>query len=57
MRIFGLEIKRQSKSYMAPADNRGGWWPWVKEPYSGAWQQNDEWNIDSVLAYPQFMLV
>lgn len=52
MRIFGLEIKRQSKSYMAPADNRGGWWPWVKEPYSGAWQQNDEWKIDSVLAYP-----
>lgn len=41
-----------SKSYMAPVDNRGGWWPWVREPYSGAWQNNDEWTIDSVLAYP-----
>ncbi|MFL1404192.1 phage portal protein [Marinobacter sp. M1N3S26] len=41
-----------SKSYMAPVDNRGGWWPWVREPYAGAWQNNDEWTIDSVLAYP-----
>ena len=41
-----------SKSYMAPVDNRGGWWPWLREPYAGAWQSNDEWTIDSVLAYP-----
>lgn len=50
MRLFGLEIKRAG--IMAPVDNRGGWWPWVREPYTGAWQQNDEWRIDSVLAYP-----
>lgn len=40
------------KNYSAPVDNRGGWWPWIKEPYSGAWQKNDEWCLDSVLAYP-----
>jgi HK97 family phage portal protein len=40
---------------LAPVDNRGnhgGWYPFVREPYSGAWQKNDEWTVDSVLAYP-----
>lgn len=41
-----------NKSYMAPVDNRGGWWPFIREPYSGAWQNNDSWTVDSVLAYP-----
>lgn len=40
-----------TKSYVAPVDNRGGWFPWIREPYSGAWQRNDEWTVDSVLAY------
>lgn len=39
------------KSYMAMVDSRGGWFPWVREPYAGAWQRNDEWHVDSVLAY------
>ncbi len=30
-------------------DNRGGWR--VLEPYSGAWQQNVEWRLDTVLAF------
>lgn len=47
-----LSKASRQKSYTAPVDNRGGWWPWVQEPYSGAWQQNDEWHLDSVLAYP-----
>lgn len=33
-------------------DNRGGWWPWtVREPFAGAWQRNQEWTTDSVLAH------
>lgn len=33
-------------------ENRGGWWPWVSEPYTGAWQKNDErWTNDTVLAH------
>lgn len=40
------------KSYMAPADNRGGWWPLTREPYSGGWQNGDSWTVDSVMAYP-----
>jgi HK97 family phage portal protein len=31
--------------------NRGGWWPWIREPYSGAWQRNDEWSVDTVAAH------
>lgn len=34
----------------SPVSSRG-WWPWVKEPYTGAWQKNDEWTADTVLAY------
>ena len=36
---------------LSSVDNRGGWWPFVREPYTGAWQKNDEWRVDTVLAY------
>lgn len=29
----------------------GGWWPMIKEPYSGAWQKNDTWTNETVLAH------
>lgn len=51
MRFLGFEIRRE-KRILAPVDNRGGWWPWVNEPFSGAFQQNIQWSVDSVLAYP-----
>lgn len=28
------------------------WWPIVREPYTGAWQKNDEWRADTALANP-----
>jgi len=39
------------KAALQSIDNRGGWFPWIREPYSGAWQQNDEWTVDNVLAF------
>jgi HK97 family phage portal protein len=36
----------------APVDNRGGWFPFIREPYAGAWQNNDGWTVSNVLAYP-----
>lgn len=36
---------------LSPIDNRGGWWPWIREPYTGAWQRNDEWTTETVLAF------
>lgn len=45
MRIFGFEIRRASMG-------RGGWYPVVREPFTGAWQRNMEWRLDTVMAHP-----
>jgi HK97 family phage portal protein len=49
MKILGFEFGR-SKALNA-VSNRGGWWPLVNEPYSGAWQQNKELTTESVLRF------
>lgn len=54
MRLFGLEVKRaavEKRGQMSPVGSRG-WFPWVSEPYTGAWQKNDEWSVDTVLSHP-----
>jgi HK97 family phage portal protein len=50
VRLFGLEI-RAAKGLSPVPTNRGGWWPLVREPYAGAWQRNQEWTTDTVLAH------
>jgi HK97 family phage portal protein len=35
----------------APVRGSGGWWPIVREPWTGAWQTNQEIAPDSVLSY------
>ncbi len=32
-------------------DNRGGWWPLIRESYGGAWQANVEVALEDALAY------
>jgi len=49
MRLFGLEIKRTPAASVG--DSRG-WFPFVREPYMGAWQKNDEWSVDTILCHP-----
>lgn len=39
------------KYAMQSVDDRGGWWPFVRESYSGAWQQNETVTVDTALAY------
>ena len=55
MRIFGLNITRAARppaGLSPPAGTRGGgWFPVVREPYTGAWQQNMEITAESALAY------
>jgi HK97 family phage portal protein len=53
MRIFGRELtfKRKSAPMSPPGTGLGGWYPWISEPYSGAWQNNDSWTNESVLAH------
>lgn len=60
MRIFGFDFRvtRATASPVARsvADDWGGgsrgWWPVVRESYTGAWQKNEEIALDSVLANP-----
>ncbi|CAB3758564.1 phage portal protein [Paraburkholderia humisilvae] len=60
MRIFGLQITRaapraavaQHASPVSAWGGNGGWWPLiVREPFSGAWQQNRELAPETTLAY------
>ncbi|MGY2429607.1 phage portal protein [Pseudomonas tolaasii] len=53
MRIFGRELtfKRAPVSSAVSGSRGGGWFPWVHEPYTGAWQKNDEWRMGDVTAH------
>lgn len=53
MRIFGRELSLTFKRapMSPPGTGMGGWWPMIREPYSGAWQKNDTWTNESVLAH------
>jgi HK97 family phage portal protein len=52
MRIFGFNITRQKAGPPVPvAENRGGWFPLIRESYTGAWQQNFTVDRNLVLSY------
>lgn len=54
MKIFGLTIAR-TKAVPANAspvaENRGGWYPLIRESFTGAWQQNVTVDQNTVLSY------
>lgn len=50
---FGLgAIVRKWLSPVGGRGSGGGWWPLVREPYTGAWQRNDEWRQEDLLGSP-----
>lgn len=49
MNLFGRPIGRTKAGTLAPVDNRGGWLGIIRESFTGAWQQNVEINMASVL--------
>lgn len=51
MRIFGMNLSLKRAPSSPPGTGMGGWRPMIKEPYSGAWQKNDTWTNESVLAH------
>jgi len=54
MRLLGLTISREKAAApgtLRPVDNRGGWWGVIRESFAGAWQQNVEVRVDTVLTY------
>lgn len=55
MRIFGREISLKRPSVEKTLQNvpvSRGWWPLVREPFTGAWQRNQEKRLDTLLNYP-----
>ena len=58
MRILGFEITRRNSTDLVerqfgsyPSHSQGGWYPIVREPYTGAWQRNDEcYRTDGVMS-------
>lgn len=37
---------------LQPLSGRGGWWPIsIREPYTGAWQRNDDIRMDTALSF------
>ncbi|WP_277969300.1 phage portal protein [Sphingomonas echinoides] len=49
MRFLGFDFGR-TKS-VSPVDDRRGWFGIVRESFAGAWQENVEVKVESVLAY------
>lgn len=48
LRAYGSEFAKA----MQPLQSIGGWKPLIHEPYTGAWQRNDELKIGSLTTYP-----
>lgn len=57
MRVLGFDIslKRSAVTVEKTLSNvpvSRGWWPLIKEPFTGAWQRNKEERLDTLLNYP-----
>ena len=57
MRLLGYElaIRKAIPPTLSGVDHTHTWhpvaFPWIREPYAGAWQRNVEWTTDTVLAH------
>lgn len=53
MRLLGFEITRAKAAPhgLQTPSGSGGWWPMVREPFTGAWQRGQELRRESVLTY------
>lgn len=46
------ERPAQQKQYpLVPVDTSRGWWPVIREPYSGAWQRNEDLSVSNVTTH------
>jgi HK97 family phage portal protein len=49
VKIFGFEVKRATSQ--VPGTGTGGWWPVIREPFTGAWQRNKSTKADTLVAH------
>ncbi len=54
MNVLGLSITRTKAvpQQLSGVDNRGGWWPIIRESFAGAWQRNFTISPADVLTHP-----
>lgn len=46
-----LRLRQKALPPLQPLSTRGGWYPLVNEPFTGAWQRNLEVRTETALAY------
>jgi HK97 family phage portal protein len=55
MKLLGYDFNVTRTKAVAPnlqpISGRGGWWPMIREAFTGAWQQNVEVRVEDVLTY------
>jgi HK97 family phage portal protein len=49
--VLSAALLPVTKAQGSPPDSRGGWYPLVREPWTGAWQRNVSIDQNAVLAY------
>jgi HK97 family phage portal protein len=59
VQLFGYEVtlSRKAAGPVRPAATGNGWWPIVREPYTGAWQKNDPLTAPIALSNPSVFAV
>lgn len=61
MKLLGFEITRSKAvpvGLQQPASRGREWWPLVREPFTGAWQRNQEQTVENVYSFsPLFRCV
>jgi HK97 family phage portal protein len=43
-------VRKAIPANLSSVESRGGWWPVVREPFSGAWQENESETVETVVA-------
>lgn len=51
MRLFGIQITKAVPESLRPITESRGWWPYIRESFAGAWQQNVQVNQTTVVSY------
>lgn len=51
LQIMAAGLIPQVRKELQGVDMNRGWYPLIREPFTGAWQRNAEETVDSVLAY------
>lgn len=49
--LFQAVAAAGARKSMTPPGGRGGWWPIIREPFTGAWQRNMECKQEDMLAF------